>query len=222
LQGFGGAGLIPAVVGFDARAVKGDFAEPDQTERHGDAPDLPEQVFERLAKPGTELIEGGVIDVPPLDEPDEIEAIIARFFEFSAAADAPVHAIEDGCGDAFGLDRRLPFTSRIIVFPRRPIDRIQDFVDQADGIVGRNQRIEGGKIDREQATAAIERRVGPIILSRHGATPSLPSEPTNVLLTNYTLPINGRRLNQQAASHLSIYIIAAVWNSPSPTEWPIL
>ena len=80
LQRFGRAGLKAAVVRFDARAVKGDVGESDQTERHGDAADLPEQILEGLSELGAEVIEGGVVDVPSFDEPHEVETVVTRFF----------------------------------------------------------------------------------------------------------------------------------------------
>ena len=125
-------------------------------------------MLQRPAEPGAELVERGVIDMPPFHQPKEIEAVVAGFFEFPATPDAAIQPTEYGRGDVFGVDGRLPLLPQILVFPIAPIDGFQNLIHQPHWIVRSNDRIQGGKPAARGRLATIDGSVSPILLRRHG------------------------------------------------------
>ena len=123
---------------------------------------------------GAKLGEGGVVDPPVLHKPHEIEAVAAGLFQSSAAANAAIQAIQNARRDIPRMDRRLsPPSPFILGFPRRPIDAIQDFIEQSNRVIPGNQRFEAA-----HNSLPIYGRLGPITPCFHN-TPTLFKKETN-------------------------------------------
>ncbi len=187
-QRIGGQGFVTTVVGFGSRGVEADFSQTDQAQSHGDATDLAEEIFERLA----ELGERGVVDVLAFDQPDEIKTVMASFFEFSAAADTTVQSVQHGPGDVAWMNGRLTAMTVVVRFPVRPIDTAQNFIDQPDGIIVANHRVECR--DKDLRPLPVHQRFRPIALDQHDSSSCLAGS-TNPIPSPFPTSRHGKWLS---------------------------
>ncbi len=104
LDGGGGQCVVPAVVGFDSSAVKRDLAEPHRADGHGNFDNLLEERFELRFELGEELGVRGVIGLPSLGEPDEIDVVNAGVLERPAGFNLSSEPINPEPGEDSGMD----------------------------------------------------------------------------------------------------------------------
>jgi len=83
-----------------------------------------------------------VIDAAIFDKPPEIVSDFDGFFECSGSSNSFYQPIQDRPGEYAGMNRGLAAGEVVSLFPGGPVDPAQNIIEQANGMIRRDRRIE--------------------------------------------------------------------------------